>query len=156
MKRKSRRALRFESLEDRVFLSVSGHSIAAARAAHVRVHSIPLTGTIVLPSPMSDTSVVATQGTGNVHPLGSVNVTGTLTSTPDNGGGDLTLRGQGGSVTMVFTVSIPRAHILPSFHFNITGGSGAYAGAAGHGTMSWKFQRQPVLDFKLHGMMRPA
>jgi len=157
MERKSRRVLRFESLEHRVYLSVSGHSIAAARAAHVRAHSTPLTGTIILPMPTGNASEVATHGTGDVHPLGIVNVAGTLPSTPDSGGGALTLNGQRGSVSLVFRIELSRRpRGLPSFHFNVVGGSGSYANASGHGTMSWKFDSQPVLDFKLHGTMRPA
>jgi hypothetical protein len=156
MERKSRRALRFDSLEGRVYLSVSGHSIAAAKAAHVRGHTMPLTGTIQLPMPAGNALVVATQGTGKVHPLGTVDVAGTLTSTSAPGGGSLTLNGQRGSVSFVFSVQFPRGpHILPSFRFTITGGSGAYEGASGHGTMVWKLQQQPVLSFQLHGTMRP-
>jgi hypothetical protein len=157
MERKSRRAFRFDSLEDRVYLSVSGHSIARARAAHVRVHSVPMTGAIQLPVPMGAASVVETQGTGNVKPLGAVNITGQLTSTNDSGGGNLTLSGQRGSVNIVFNVQLPHGpHGLPTFHFNVEGGTGAYLGATGYGTMTWNIKPQPVMVFKLHGTMRSA
>jgi hypothetical protein len=156
MERKSRRALRLDSLEGRVYLSVSGHSLGSASAAHVRSHSVSLTGTLKLPMPSGDANVVATQGTGNVHPLGRVNVAGTLTSTGDAGGGNLTLNGQSGSVSLVFSVQPPHGlDGLPSFHFTITGGSGAYEGASGHGTLLWKLEHQPVISFQLHGTMRP-
>jgi hypothetical protein len=117
---------------------------------------MPLTGKIQLPMPVGDATVVPTQGTGDVHPLGTVKVAGTLTSTGGTGGGNLTLNGQSGSVSLVFSAQPPNGlDGLPSFHFSITGGSGAYEGASGHGTMVWKFAHQPVISFQLHGTMRP-
>jgi hypothetical protein len=102
--------------------------------------------------PAGDANAVATQGTGDVHPLGTVNVAGTLTSGDNTGGGNLKLNGRSGSVSMVFSVQFPRGpHILPSFHFTITGGSGTCEGASGRGTMVWKLEHQPVLVFQLHG-----
>jgi hypothetical protein len=158
MELKSRHALRFESLEDRVYLSVSGHKIAAARAAHVSGHSMPLNGTIRLTLPTTDATTVGAQGTGNVHPLGTVSVTGTLVSTSsESGGGDLTLNGQRGSVSLVMNVKPQHGGLgMPSVHFTVTGGSGSYDNASGHGTMSFLFTRQPSLSFKVHGTFRAS
>jgi hypothetical protein len=156
MERISSRALGFDSLEGRVYLSVSGHQIAAAMAAHVRSHSVPLTGMIQVAMPTGAARVVPTHGTGHVQPLGTVGVAGTLTSTSDSGGGNLKLSGQHGSVSLVFHSQPSRGtQVLPSFRFTVTGGSGAYTGASGHGTIVWKLTNQPVLALQLHGTMRP-
>ncbi len=65
---KSRRAFKFESLEDRVCLSVSAHSITAVSAVHGRTHPTRLTGTLRIANPSSDANNNSIQGTGSVPP----------------------------------------------------------------------------------------
>ena len=99
---KSRRAFKFESLEDRVCLSVSAHSITAVSAVHGHTHPTRLTGTLRIANPSSDANNNSIQGTGSVRPLGAVSYSGTATVSPsgETGSGELTLSGQQGSLSL--------------------------------------------------------
>jgi hypothetical protein len=93
-------------------------------------------------------------GTGDVAPLGAVQMSGEL-HTPgfiDMGesGGTVTLSNADGSVTLQL-VGLPQPGFSgpPSyFHYTITGGAGKYAGLTGSGTVAFEEhpEQHPVCD----------
>jgi hypothetical protein len=141
MDSKLRRALKFESLEDRVFRSDSAHLIAAARTAHFNAHSTALTGTLRIVLPTSDPGTDSIEGTGNVRPLGAVSYSGiaNVTAPEETGSGELTLSGQKGSLSLHIDIGPMRGALgLNSTTFTVIGGSGADANSSGHGPLSFE------------------
>jgi len=76
-------------------------------------------------------------GTGAVNAMGSVNLSGTLTTDPSTGvtRGTLTLSNSQGSVTLVLSGGAPRpgSSSTANYQYKITGGTGIYQGATGIG-----------------------
>jgi hypothetical protein len=155
---RSRRPLRFEALEDRIFLSTTQTHLHAA-AVHGRAsHAQPISGTLQIISGSTSNTQQLT-GTGNLSPLGSVTVTGTFTQ-HSNGTGKavVTLTGSQGAIDINVTVKNTHASQgSQQMHFTITGGSGSYAHASGQGTATQLAGTDSnVQNLSIHGTLKIA
>lgn len=147
---KARRSLQFDSLEERIFLSV----------AHARLSpGSTLKGTLQIPLPADggSSSTLSIEGNGNVSPLGPVSALGTLTSDSHRGGGgkvDLA-SGQGG-IVLKFSVNTPHGRrAKPQIRFVIDGGTGTFTNASGQGTATEVRGGNPhMLLLKLRGTLQ--
>jgi hypothetical protein len=120
------------------------------RAAHVSaVKLAALTGEVSgtdASSPGGDTGRTTTlQGSGQVSPLGAVDVSGALTSpgfiATGHSGGAVTLSNDKGSVTLQLRGAPQKGFsALPSsLHYRIVEGSGSYSNLRGGGTVDLSF-----------------
>jgi hypothetical protein len=120
----------------------------------VRGHPVHLAGMLAgsytSPGLAVDAGVSDTlTGSGPVGPLGQASVTGTVQGVgfirSGRAGGTLTLAGPRGAVTLRLRGPVQPAFspLPPSFAFTVTGGTGAYKGATGHGTATLSLTPAP-------------
>jgi hypothetical protein len=115
-------------------------------SGHNPTRSIHLHGTLQgqyqtnAPIPDTGTTYVL-QGTGHVGGFGHASVTGNMHSlgfiAQGHAQGDLTVKGAGGTITLHLTAVVQQAGFQPlpsAFSYDITGGTGKYAGAHGSGS----------------------
>ncbi|MDR3638858.1 MAG: hypothetical protein P4L84_33940 [Isosphaeraceae bacterium] len=148
---KTRRSLHFDSLEDRVYLSV-------AHGTHARPST--LSGSLVIPLPAGGGSggTLSIEGNGNVSPLGPVSALGTLTSNSHGGGGVVNLAGGDGGVVLNFHVTTPHGrNAKPQIRFTVNGGTGSFTNASGQGTATEAVGSSVnTVVLKLHGTLKTS
>jgi hypothetical protein len=127
-------------------VGLAGASTAEAISAHNPTRSIRLHGTLRgqyqtnAPIPDAGTTYVL-DGSGHIGGFGRASVTGAMHSlgfiAQGHAQGDLTLKGAGGTITLHLTALVQQAGFQPlpsAFSYDITGGTGRYAGAHGAGS----------------------
>jgi hypothetical protein len=162
MSAKRSRAFRavFDSLERRE--TPSTHALAAATTKVVNIHG---TGTAQVTSsiPVVNGQQIASSVSGQAKVLGKY--TGQFNSffglslTNGSGSGVITAA-DGDKINLTLTSSFgpeikSQIHIPGRIHLTVTGGTGAFAKATGHGTLTGNFNTFPdTLTFTIHGQVR--
>jgi hypothetical protein len=144
MRMRKRRALEWDALESRTYLSsgIHHHPEVTINLHRMAVPTQRVAGQLhgnlnVVQALANNGVVLSVSGTGVVKPLGLVRVGGGITETPSNGRftGDISLSNARGAIILHLEAAYPSfPKRVPNIHVLITSASGDFSALEGEGT----------------------